>query len=297
MTIIVHLKGGLGNQLFQYATAKALARHHNASLILDDSWYHSTPKDLTPRHLLLSSLKIPEESCTYRKFLPKNSLLQKLALFFPRPKELILHNNDPFFFDDSLFDRALSPNKNYFLIGYWQSFKYFERIRTELQKILKPRSQISQHYSLYLKEIQNATSVMIHIRRGDYVTLKSANTLNGVLDLDYYLKSMKKILEWQPKAHFFVFSDDIEWAMKNLPKEYCLTFIHNEPHHDSVINELFLMTQCKHHIIANSSLSWWGAWLSDADKGQKVISPNRWINKAEINLSNLLPQSWLKIAP
>ena len=297
MPIILHLQGGLGNQLFQYATAKALAIHHEIDLVLDDSWFQSTPKGLTPRYLLLDSLIVPEKCSTYRKFFPKHRLLQKLALFFPRSNESILHQSDPFSYDGSLFDKALKPERNYFLIGYWQSFKYFGRIRSALQQTFKPRLQLSRYYGEYLREIQATNSVMLHIRRGDYVTLKSASSMHGALPLSYYIKSMLEMLEYRPQAHFFVFSDDIEWAMDNLPKEYNLTFIHSEPERDSVISELSLMTKCKHHIIANSSLSWWGAWLSDADLNQKVLAPSRWVNELETNLEDLIPPHWIKISP
>ena len=293
-----NLMGGLGNQLFQYAAAKALATHHKLELVLDDSWFISTPRGLTPRQLMLNALNIPEKCSTYRKFLPRNRLLQKLILFFPRFNESILYESNPFSYDGSLFDAVLSPERKYFLIGYWQSFKYFEHIRSTLQKTLKPRSQLSTHYDNFLKKIKTTDSVMLHIRRGDYVTLKSARSLHGAVPLSFYLKSMAQILKWHPQAHFFVFSDDIKWALDNLPKEYSLTFVHSETgKEDSVISELCLMTQCKHHIIANSSLSWWGAWLSDEDCDQKVITPSRWVNKIEVNLCDLIPPAWVKISP
>lgn len=298
MPIILHLQGGLGNQLFQYAAAKALATHHKMELVLDDSWFISTPKGLTPRHLMLNAFNIPEKYATHRKFLPKNRLLQKLILFFPRLNESIFHESNPFSYDGSYFDEVLSPERKYFLIGYWQSFKYFEHIRPTLQKTLKPKHQLSTHYNKLLEKIRATDSVMLHIRRGDYVTLKSASSLHGAIPLSYYLKSMAQILKWHPQAHFFVFSDDIKWAIENLPKEYSLTFVLSETAgEDSVISELSLMTQCKHHIIANSSLSWWGAWLSDGDFNQKIIAPSRWVNKIETNLCDLIPPAWVKISP
>jgi hypothetical protein len=135
---------------------------------------------------------------------------------------------------------------------------------------------------------------MLHIRRGDYVNSPSAAKFHGVLPLSYYQQAIETLLLNKPDAHFFIFSDDLPWAKEALPKNLKITFVENALQADAAAQELQLMTECKHHIIANSSLSWWGAWLRQDGKGL-VFAPNRWISDNSLDLSNLLPSSWRRI--
>jgi hypothetical protein len=135
---------------------------------------------------------------------------------------------------------------------------------------------------------------MVHIRRGDYVNSLSAAKFHGVLTLNYYQQAIEELLLNKPNAHFFIFSDDLPWAKEALPKDLQITFVENALQADDAAQELQLMCACKHHIIANSSLSWWGAWLKQ-DCGGFVFAPNRWISDSSLDLSNLLPAHWQKI--
>jgi len=292
MSIIIHLQGGLGNQLFQYATAKAISESYQVNLLLDDSWFYQTFTDITARPFLLHNLQVFETRVTHRNLSSSNKYLNKINLLLPRLNEVVINCPKPFKFEDKLFCREINPAKNYYLIGYLQSFRYFENIRNSLLVSFQPKLPLSPHYTSYLENIQQSNSIMLHIRRSDYVSLKTASTYHGALSLSYYLNCMGQMIQRHPASHFFIFSDDAEWAKSHLPKTYRLTFIEIENRATSVVDELYLMSQCHHHIIANSSLSWWGAWLSEANEKQTILTPNRWLSKKNIDLSDLLPATW-----
>jgi hypothetical protein len=135
---------------------------------------------------------------------------------------------------------------------------------------------------------------MVHIRRGDYVHLPVAAKVHGFLGLDYYQKGMDLLLASDPRIQFFVFSDDLDWAKANLPHQDKITFIHGTEEITAPVQELFLMTKCKKHLIANSSLSWWGAWLSTS-ANPHVIAPHRWTNDTDKSWDDLLPAQWQRI--
>jgi hypothetical protein len=179
-------------------------------------------------------------------------------------------------------------------MGYWQSFRYFDSIRKELINEIRPINKLSPPYQIYLEKIKGCLSAMIHIRRGDYVNLPVAAKVHGFLGLDYYQNGMRLLLENDIHTHFFVFSDDLDWAKANLPHQEKITYIETTDEKTAPIQELFLMTQCQRHLIANSSLSWWSAWLS-VDQNPHVIAPKRWTNDVDKEWDDLLPLNWQRI--
>jgi hypothetical protein len=179
-------------------------------------------------------------------------------------------------------------------LGYWQSFRYFDSIRQQLIHEIRPINQLSPQYQIYLEKIKGCLSAMIHIRRGDYVNLPVAAKAHGFLGLDYYQNGMRLLLENDIHTHFFVFSDDLDWAKANLPHQEKITYIETANEKTAPIQELFLMTQCQRHLIANSSLSWWSAWLS-VDQNPLVIAPKRWTNDLDKEWDDLLPSHWQRI--
>ena len=295
MTIYSYLQGGLGNQMFQYAIAKSLSMHHGVSFSLDGSWFQSLHPRVTPRTLELPLLQIAaniienvEDSIVQHKLL---LAIKYLLPFGP----IIKKQKDAFNFDISLFKINALNHRNLYLFGYWQSYKYFEHIRPDLQIEFQTVKKISNHYEYFLKEIEKSESVMLHIRRGDYVFSPSAAKYHGALELKYYLDSIDCILSLKPNAHFFIFSDDLLWAKGALPKNIRITFVENSLKIDDAAQELQLMRACKNHVIANSSLSWWGAWLGN-EPGGLVYAPNRWKKNKALNLDDLLPNDWRRIA-
>jgi hypothetical protein len=294
MNIIVQLQGGLGNQLFQYATARALAHQHQTPLLLDQSWFTKTHEDVTPRELLISTLStkgalISLDSPPKR---PKRirRIFQKLWPINP----YVYFEQIPYHFDPSLLKAPTFKTQNLYLMGYWQSYRYFESIKEILRSEVSPKSPLDAHYQNYLHQIQASSSAMVHVRRGDYVHLLSAAKVHGFIGLDYYQQGMEAILNKNPEIHFFVFSDDLDWVKANLPYQDKITFIKSLAKSDAVIQELELMTYCQNHLIANSSLSWWAAWLAKS-VNNTVICPSRWTNDLTKNWDDLLPANWQRI--
>ena len=295
MAIISHLQGGLGNQMFQYAMGRALSERYQTPLLLDCSWFKSTPNGSTVREFQLPLLKIPNiDSILKNQTLPLGRygrILQKIIPFGP----LVLREKEGFKFDSKILSLGKDVRRNIHLIGYWQSYKYINGIRPQLQIVFQSNSPISAHYEDYLQKITSTESTMVHIRRGDYVALESANQYHKPLEISYYLNALKEMQTKKPSTHFFVFSDDLVWAKKMLPKDLPITFIENAQTPEAAVQELQLMMHCKNHIIANSSLSWWGAWLKK-DSGGLIYAPSRWIRDTKLNLDDLLPNNWNRLS-
>lgn len=294
MTIYSYLQGGLGNQLFQYAIARALSEHYQVDFALNRSWYGIPQEGATPRKLQLELLKIPQINYSDSPFPKKPSRLQRFLQNIASNSHLVHYQKNGFDFDSTLFNLRAIKNKDLYLSGYWQGFRYIEAIHPILETEFALRASTSPHYQPYLQQIADSESVMLHIRRGDYVDSPSAAQFHGALPLDYYLNAIETIQSIRANVHFYIFSDDLPWAKAALPKSLNMTFVENSLQEDAAAQELQLMRACKHHIIANSSLSWWGAWLKNNANGF-VFTPNRWIRDDKQDLSNLLPSHWQQL--
>ena len=280
----IRLIGGLGNQMFQYAAAKSLAKKLNTDVIIDTRAF----KVYKLHKYLLNNLQISSREATeseYKKHrlymrLP-SKILQKIGLNF------IWYNEKSYSFDKNL--RKLRGN--YFLSGYFQSEKYFRDIADILEKEFNPRQKINEKNLIYLQKVQSQNSVMLHIRRGDYVKNNANLSFHGLCSIKYYKKAISKIKKTIKNPKFFVFSDDLNWAKLNFGDNK--SFIYVEGNKNSPEMDLMIMKNCKNHIIANSSFSWWGAWLGN-NKNKIVISPSPWfeINK---NCKDLIPYKWKKL--
>jgi hypothetical protein len=292
MNITIQIQGGLGNQLFQYATGKALSLRLKRQLQLDIDWFSHSWDNVTPRHLLLRNLKISGNFIQNTPVAPPKKWRQILQRALPISPYVL--KDRPYKFNSSILELRPYSNQEIYLMGYWQSFRYFKSIRQDLLDEIKPSDELSPHYSHYLQQIRSAPSAMVHIRRGDYIHLPDAARVHGFLGLEYYLTGIKILLSKNPNTHFFVFSDDLDWAKNNLPANQNMTFINSSTEITAPIQELYLMSQCDSHLIANSSLSWWGAWLCNSDT-TNVIAPKNWTNDRDKTWQDLLPGEWLKI--
>lgn len=295
MAIYSYLQGGLGNQMFQYAIARALSEHYQSSFLLDRSWFDLPQIETTPRPYQLGFLKIQEVAQTTLGFPKRPNRLKRLLQQFLPFGPIVYYQQNAFEFDAELLNLDGLGQRDLFLFGYWHALPYLEPIKMILQQEFKTQHAISDHYQSYLEHICTSESVMLHIRRGDYVNSPSAAKFHGALALSYYQQAIEELLLNKPNAHFFIFSDDLPWAKEALPKNLQISFVENALQADDAVQELQLMCACKHHIIANSSLSWWGAWLKQ-DCGGFVFAPNRWISDSSLDLSNLLPAHWQKIS-
>ncbi|ANI98857.1 hypothetical protein A8O14_01340 [Polynucleobacter wuianus] len=293
MNITTQIQGGLGNQLFQYATGKALSNRLKGSLLLDIDWFNHGWDDVTPRHFLLQELRLNYQIAQQGPAIKSPKRWRRIAQKFLPLSPYVLRDR-PFRFNQTLNTFKPYASQDVYLMGYWQSFNYFESIRQDLIDEIKPITPLSTHYQNYLEKIEGSRSAMIHIRRGDYVHLPNAAKVHGFLGLEYYQKGMDLLLAADSNPQFFVFSDDLDWAKANLPHQDRICFIESSNENSSPVQELFLMNRCQKHLIANSSLSWWGAWLSNSP-APMVIAPKHWTNDREKYWHDLLPPQWQRI--
>lgn len=291
--IIVQLIGGLGNQMFQYAIGRRLAILKETDLKFDISYF----KNYKNRKYDLSCFNIIEDFASPEEVYHLKGpdvrsipgiifkIIDKSKIY--RKRRYIIERH--FHFDPDI----LKVSNDVYLEGYWQSEKYFKEIeniiRNEFKIKYKPDSVNKKIGSLIL----SLQSVSIHIRRCDYIKDPNISKVHGICPLEYYNAAIDKIAKIIKNPHFFIFSDDPEWAENNLKIDHPTTFIignlGNKDYED-----LRLMSFCKHHIIGNSSFSWWGAWLSE-NRDKIVIAPKKWFNDQRINTNDLIPESWHRI--
>ena len=286
--IISELNGGLGNQLFQFAIARNLSIKLNIPFKLDASIYNNNK---------VRQYNLDVFGC-------KNSLADKtdISFFFPNRAKGIarilqtLKNKyyRPVVIEEQNFkfnaDVLGYTNNKIYLKGYWQSEKYFNDIRLILLNDLKITMPLKKSNEVLLEKIQSKKSVALHIRRGDYVSNKTVANYHGTCSLDYYYNAINYIAQSNEEIVIYVFSDDIDWVKANLKTKHTICYVENNMNYE----DLRLMSSCHHNIIANSSFSWWGAWLNQSS-GKVVIAPKNWFINTEINTIDLLPETWIKL--
>lgn len=281
--IIVNLYGGLGNQLFQYAAGRQLAEKNHTILKLDIENYKTDKL----RSYSLHHFHIQEIFCTAfdKKLINGKERVRKI---FNKKRNPAICTEQNLSFDK----KVLELGNNTYLDGYWQSEKYFKPI----EKIIRNECQLKQPASginrMFEDKIQSLNSVSIHVRRGDYVSDKNTHDCHGVCGSAYYQDAVAYLSAELNDPYFFIFSDDMEWTKANLttgshPSEY---IDHNAA---ADYEDLRLMSLCKHHIIANSSFSWWGAWLNES-AGKKIIAPKKWF-QAPVTNNDLIPEGWITL--
>ena len=300
--ITVKLMGGLGNQLFQYAFGTSLAQKLNHETVYDISWFiHERTRSLKLNSLGLA-LKYKTAGTIY-------AILKKLAIYGSARSKLIrsfkpLQKLETLYeFKTSFSNKIIKEkdfniekincDKNYYFDGYWQNPEYFEDIRDIILKsIIFPEFQNAKDLSLQNK-ILASESVAVHIRRGDYVSDPWANQNLGTCSIEYYQKACEYILAKHINAKFFLFTDDPDFVKTNFGFLSNATIVSDNRRTD--IDELNLLHLCKHFIIANSSFSWWGAWLSQ-NQEKTVIAPKQWYKNQEANeRCKIVPENWVRI--
>lgn len=289
--IIAKLQGGLGNQMFQYAAARALAINKKQELLLDITSFDIVSENITTRHFELNCLNIKTGFATpaqIKKF-ENSSLIKKIInKVMPYYKRSIYF--EPHFHFDNNFFKASS---NTMLIGYWQSEKYFRSISTIIRNRFEITGALSGTTVEISKKLTDTNSVSIHVRRGDYVLNFETQRMHGSCNLDYYTKALEMITAKTQVTHLYIFSDDISWTRENLKLSLPATFVeHNNG--QQAYEDLYLMSRCKHNIIANSSFSWWGAWLNNNSE-KIVVAPKNWFNEFKADTKDLYPSNWIVV--
>lgn len=283
--IIARLNGGLGNQLFQYACGRALADHWNVPLKLDTSAYFAGGARSYALGPYALKAEVLNASAVHRLMEPRclGRWMDRLAGRI-RP---CCYQEPSFHFDHTLVD--LEPPL--LLDGYWQSERYFRPLRFQLQSELS--LSLEGPNATMAAAIATTNSVAVHVRRGDYLSNPAASVCHGTCPPDYYRHAAEIIEHSAGPVHYYLFGDDPAWARKALDFLSPATIVDiNAP--QGAHFDLELMRRCRHHIIANSTLSWWGAWLADA--GDKiVITPKRWFLDSAKDTRDLIPSSWHRI--
>jgi hypothetical protein len=296
--LITQLIGGLGNQMFQYALGRSIALTTASELKLDVDCLTSgsSVSTNTPRTLRLDACNVVIEladatECELLKYGAAPAIKKWWCHLHgkPRPYGRNCYQERGMGFDK----RMLHITGDAYIMGYWQSYKYFEDFSHILQDEFMPRDKLSPSTTKYLSKIKASNAVSIHVRRGDYVSNPTANAFHGTCDLQYYRRAIEAVEERVTDPRFFIFSDDLEWAKANLNFVYPAAFVEfTDRVHE--VEEIHLMGSCQHNIIANSSFSWWGAWLND-NPHRMVVAPKQWFRNPKINTSDLIPPDWLRL--
>ena len=291
--VISNILGGLGNQMFQYAAGRALALRNKTELRLDISGFknYALHQGFELQRVFSCPTAIASPGDIRQILDWQSSSIVKRILMHPRFAALrrrFFVVEPHFHYWPGFFEISCDS----YLAGYWQSEKYFKSIENIIRSEFSFNTPLAGRNAELANLIKGANAVSLHIRRGDYVQNARTLATHGVCSLDYYRTAIRYIAQRTEHPVFFLFSDDIAWVKDNLKIDFpCQHVDHN--HGIESYNDMHLMSLCRHHIIANSSFSWWGAWLNpNVDK--IVIAPQKWFVSGK-PVDDLFPQAWVTL--
>lgn len=279
-SVTVAITGGLGNQMFQYAAARALAARSGAGLVLDLAFYN----DRRHRRFELDAFPIEVNGVIGDKAPP---LRARLSRWLPRKHAGAVYR-EPHFHYDPAFETLVPPVR---LEGYFPSPRYFAGHEAIVRRDLAPPAAEDVESRRLAPLIGGDDTIALHVRRGDYVSQPKINALMGTCSVAYYEAALAKT---PGNGTVFVFSDDVAWAKGHLPQIERMVFV-GEGSPRPGLADLWLMTLARHHIIANSSFSWWGAWLARRQDGE-TITPARWFANSAHDVKDLFPADWTRMS-
>jgi hypothetical protein len=294
--IISRLSGGMGNQMFQYALGRALSIEYNTEFLLDirhlidhrKRWWYprftNRNYDLDMLHIqarIAHPSKIPWKYRLSGGTFLKDILYIVIRKLFNNP-----HREKFFHFDPKI----LTIQGDIYLYGYWQSYRYFEKYADTIKQDFQISVSLDEKINSLGSEIRNCNALCVHVRRGDFVN----NPLHGVIDDHYYQQAFQKIAELTTIDRVYVFSDDSAWCEQHVQFPVQTIIVGDEYSGERQIGHFWLMQQCKHFIIPNSTFSWWAAWLADSPD-KIVIAPKKWFTDESINSNDITPQDWVRI--
>ena len=292
--VIVRLQGGLANQMFQYAAGRALASRRGTELLFDPSVYETDGQ----RQYRLDSwnvqgrLAAPAEVTRVAGGRPRSlrkGLSRLWQLRLP-PHRRSIYQEPGFSYDP----RFWQVPQRVLLVGFFQTERYFEGVQEQIRQEFTLRQPPSQRFQSWAGQIASRPCAAVHIRRGDYIQDPYIANKHGHCDFDYYARAVQLLGErCATQLHFFLFSDDPGWVEREMDFPYPHSLVESAP--DGLeAEDLLLMSRCQHLIIANSSFSWWAAWLGGYPS-RIVIAPQRWFRDPGIDTRDLYPPSWIKI--
>lgn len=299
--VIVKIFAGLGNQMFQYAFGRAYELKTGKKVFYDINWL--LDKDLqgnnTNRDFELDVFNAKVNS--FKRYSVINYILKRKTItqrilykFFQKIKVLKLLEERVQFNRDEKLEENISNISH--IIGYFQTEDYFRSYRKQILKDFSIKKALSKNSLGYKQDILNSNSISMHIRRGDYLSNIQASKHHMVCDISYYQKAVNYILSKVSEPVFFIFSDDLDWVKKqNLTSNNKTIYVEGNNGKNSY-EDMILMSHCNHNIIANSSFSWWGAWLNNK-ANKHVVAPLKWYPTEDRNklVKNLIPEDWVRI--
>lgn len=294
--IIAQLNGGLGNQMFQYATAKAVSLKQNTELFLDIDMLAEKDTvigDFFSRSFKLNIFNIrakfaDKDLLKNFKLGVNNSMKISLGRFF-KSDLFIYYKRENRLFDPKIFGLS----SNLYLAGHWITEKYFEQYRFNLLEDFTFRNSATGKNLEILTKILSLNSICVHIRRSDYISNKNASSHFAHLTQKYYRDAINLITNRTKDPTFFFFSDDMPWVKQEF--SYLKNAIFCDQNDiENGHEDLRLMINCKNFIIANSTFSWWGAWLSEYNN-KIVIAPKKWFRDDQKNKNEIIPTNWIRI--
>jgi tellurite resistance-related uncharacterized protein len=291
--VISQLIGGLGNQMFQYAAGRALAVKNLSTLALDVSAFSTY--DLHQGFELQRIFSCPAKIATVSDI--KQVLgLQAMPLFrrvMSRPYFRRLADDnlvlEPHF---HFWPQISAVSGECYLQGYWQSEKYFKDIEHLLRADFTFQTAMTGQNRQVSEQIPTVNAISLHIRRGDYVNNPSTLATHGVCSPEYYRDAIQYIASRVAQPYFFIFSDDMAWVKAQFKLDFPCQYVEHNTGSESY-NDMRLMSLCQHHIIANSSFSWWGAWLN-ASADKIVIAPKKWFQIDKMT-QDIYPDGWVRL--
>jgi len=291
--IISHIIGGLGNQMFQYAAGQALSLTNGQQLLLDLSDFSkyrlhqgfelSQVFDVTVEKAEASTVR---EMLGWRANHMAKKMLRCPQFGWLRGKKFVV---EPHF---NYWPDFFNLTADCYLSGYWQSERYFKSFESAIRRDFTFRQLLTGQNSELALKIANTQSVSLHLRRGDYVSDSKTGKIMDACPLEYYHEAIGYIAERVEHPVFYVFSDDMAWVRQNLSVTFPCIYVDHNRLTESYI-DMQLMSLCRHHVIANSSFSWWGAWLN-SNQEKLVVAPRRWFRNG-IDDRDLIPSEWVRL--
>jgi len=296
--IIIRLMGGLGNQMFQYAFGRRMSIINNTELVLDDTLLldRSLPNELvTHRNFELDIFKL----CNYRWATNQEVFGFNGDPSAPIQRKIVRKLKNIIYPKKLIIQKFNEINPKYFLVkgntcfvGRWQSVFYFNDVAEQIKQDFQINMALSDMVYDLQNKINSCNAVCIHIRRGDLVTSSIYSNTIGTVSLNYYNEAIEYMKKHIVRPVFFVFSDDIDWCKENISRSKDFIFIEKVIAGEKAEGHFFLMQQCKHFIISNSTFAWWAAWLATSEN-KFVIYPKDWYKDLNYKNPKMCPKDWL----
>lgn len=292
---LVAVTGGLGNQMFEYAFMVRLSKDYDARLF--HPYGDQSERYGHTGYQLEKVFNLRPEDWNLDVRITVYKLFWHIIRLFPKKKRPALLKligvNEVKMMDNFVFypEVFLSRHKNELFMGTWQSWRYFEGVEDEVREAFTFQEELLNEYTRKMKlDIESCNSVSLHVRRDDYLLPNYIQGFGNICTVNYYKNAIEYLKQHITRPKVFVFSDDIDWCRENLAIEDA-TFVEGN-HGNESWQDMYLMSHCRHNIIANSTFSWWGAWLN-AHPGKVVIAPARWWNGLA---DDVIPEMWIRIS-